>query len=232
LDIRGRGFQPGFEPRKVHAELFIGGLSQLRWASERELHSVVLSSMLAHIQMLAGLPTKMTYWREVAGRAWRQAVADLRLGGMSVAVSFAVQAVIGLALLIGLGASGANWPTRAASFAAPFLILPLVWLVRMGTMPPVIDSERKVRITELETEREAQMWALIGGDNARQHAHLRRLRDAYKYNAEGVPSDVMGDEAWPPIDWLNAALEKDQMAWRVDRIEGLNVFTRSAKSPS
>jgi hypothetical protein len=61
----------------------------------------------------------MTYWREVAGRAWRQALTDLRLGGASIVVSFAIQAAIGVVLFIGLGASGANWPTRAASFAAP-----------------------------------------------------------------------------------------------------------------
>jgi hypothetical protein len=36
----------------------------------------------------------------------------------------------------------------------------------------------------------------------------------------------------PPIEWLNAALEKDQLAWRVDRIEGLNVLTRPAKAAS
>lgn len=174
----------------------------------------------------------MTYWGEVANRAWRQAVADLRLGRVSVAVSFAAQTAIGLLLLIGLGASGANWPTRAASFVAPFLILPLFWVVRLATTPPAIDAERKARIVELEAEREAQMWALLGGDNARQHAHLSRLRDVYKYATESVPPEVMGNQAWPPIEWLNAALEKDQMAWRVDRIEGVNVFTRPAPSSS
>jgi hypothetical protein len=174
----------------------------------------------------------MTYWWEVAGRAWRQALTDLRLGGVSIIVSFAVQAAIGVVLFTGLGASGANWPTRAASFAAPFLLLPLAWVVRMGTTPPAIDAERRAKIAELKAEREAQMWALMGGDNARQHAHLSRLRDVYKYSIDNVPPEVLGDQAWPPIEWLNAALEKDQLAWRVDRIEGLNVFTRLSKAAS
>ncbi len=86
----------------------------------------------------------MGYWARIAKRAVKEALSDLRLGLIPVAVSFITQAIIGLILLAVL--RDASPVTRIASALAPFLAFPLIFAFRLFTVPAQIDREQRAKI--------------------------------------------------------------------------------------
>jgi hypothetical protein len=82
------------------------------------------------------------YWGTVAKRAAKQAAKDMRVDSVAaVAIVIAVQTVVGLGLFFVLGKlTDANFWTRVLSVAAPFVVYPLVFLVRMIVTPVLMDA--------------------------------------------------------------------------------------------
>ena len=62
-------------------------------------------------------------------------------------------------------------------------------------------------------------------ENARRHALLSQLSELYKLDADGLSPELMSNLAWPPMEWLNAKLERRGLLWRIERIEQEKVFT-------
>jgi hypothetical protein len=173
----------------------------------------------------------MRYWGEIAKRAASAAAGDVRLGFMSLAVSFVGQIIVGAGLFILSGITSANVQTRVLSAILPLLLFPIMFVVRLFTAPPALDAERLVRIAEVEQEFADWKWSLIGGQDAKRHAILSQFRDLYKLTAnEGLSPELFSNLAWPPMEWLNRCLERQGAVWRVDRIEQEKVFTRELES--
>jgi hypothetical protein len=169
----------------------------------------------------------MGYWGEIAKRAAGRAARDVRLGIMPLAVSFVGQMIVGGGLFILSGITSANVQTRVLSAVLPLLVFPIVFVVRLFMAPPALDTERLARIAEVEQEFADWKWSLIGGQDAKRHSLLSQFRDLYKLTAnQGLSPELFSNLAWPPVEWLNACLERQGAVWRVDRIEQEKVFTR------
>lgn len=174
----------------------------------------------------AGAATvRARYWPMIFRRAAEAAAQDLRLGAVPLAVSILGQAVLGFALFMAVGMTSANIPTRIGSALVPFLLFPMFFLYRMTTAPAELDLERQAAIAALEAEKEERYWQALGGDNARRHALLSQLRELYKLDNDGLSPELMSNLAWPPMEWLNAKLERRGLLWRIERIEQEKVFT-------
>jgi hypothetical protein len=170
----------------------------------------------------------MSYWNIVARRAAREAARDVKIETrIAVVILLITQAVIGGGLFLALGQlTGANLWTRIMTGLAPFLLYPLAFLARLVIVPIELDAHRQSSIAELEAEREERYWAALGGDKAKRGALLGQLRELYKLGADGISPELAANLAWPSKEWLNAALERRGMPWRVERIEEDKVYTQ------
>lgn len=100
------------------------------------------------------------YWRTVHCRAWQLAkkAAGLETRERMIMV-VVVQAVI--ALIIFFLLHSVDLWTRLASAAAPFLLLPIWYLLKFPTVPPLLADEAVEELKQARSERDAARAELV-----------------------------------------------------------------------
>jgi len=151
----------------------------------------------------------MTYWWSVTQRAAKEALGDLRLGLVPVALSFITQAIIGLVLYAFL--RDASPVTRLASALAPFLAVPLIFGFRMFTVPAAMDGELQRQVSELSPD---PRYTLPAGYTLLDDT---RLEDALAFAVTGSWS-LVPDYDGPDLTRLEGEVEAFMRLARGDRL--------------
>ena len=106
----------------------------------------------------------MAYWGRVAKRAWKDAREGANLATFEkMAILVFTQFLIGLLIYILLGETALHdqiW-TRLATAAAPFGLLPILFLLRLPMTPPKLDREWEEWKAENEVKDKSGRWGLL-----------------------------------------------------------------------
>jgi hypothetical protein len=95
----------------------------------------------------------MSYWKEVAQRARRDAAKAAKIETTEAIVLLVIgQTIVGAVLWFALGQSGlkSNLWARAATFAAPFMIFPLIFAWKFIGTPSLLAREQRDQQQKLE----------------------------------------------------------------------------------
>lgn len=164
------------------------------------------------------MPPSMGYWGRVTRRAWREAKKGAGIGTFdrTIALIF-TQSIIAVLIYIGLGETAVrdDLATRIATAVAPFAFLPLFFLLKLPTVPPVL-------------EREWEQWKTANDEQKRQTRAglLWQIKCVYgKENPDAHTAAMAYNLEWPPIEYLNAKLEEYGEPWRVTATKGPNFET-------
>lgn len=154
----------------------------------------------------------MAYWGRVAKRAWREAMQGAGLATAErMIIVLCTQAIVAALIYIGLGETALREAAfmRIATAAAPFAILPLLFIYSFPTIPPKIEREWEEWKAKNEVENQRERWGL-----------LFQITNQY-VDETGVRSAAMKNGLeWPPVDYLNTKLEEFGESWRVLRTHG------------
>ncbi len=89
------------------------------------------------------------YWKSVAERAWREARSDMGIGGvraMVIAMILSVSASGILYMWGGYDAATGDLIPKFAAISAMLCIAPIIFLIRLLTVPATMDAEKSARI--------------------------------------------------------------------------------------
>lgn len=95
----------------------------------------------------------MGYWGRVAKRAGKEATAAAGFGTVvRLMASVLVQAIIALLIYVLLGEAGLEQaaPMRLITAAAPFLTIPILFLIKLAAVPAAMHAEDASTIRDLE----------------------------------------------------------------------------------
>lgn len=96
----------------------------------------------------------MKYWREIARRAWKVALKDVKMDTLpSMIGTVATQLVIcGIIFWITGSFEEISWEGRFAAALAPLLVLPIMFLVRLITEPYELWREQQEIISNTKSD--------------------------------------------------------------------------------
>jgi hypothetical protein len=91
------------------------------------------------------------YWRQLRRLAWRQTLATLFESNEKVVIEIILFVTYcGLAyFLLGEGQVAEDLPSTLLVGAAPLLVFPVVWVVRLSQLPPTLASRQQRRVRRL-----------------------------------------------------------------------------------
>ena len=123
------------------------------------------------------------------------------------------QAIITALIYIGLGETALRDAAfvRFATAAAPFALLPILFLFRFPAVPPKMEAEWQRWKDDHDLETERKRWGL-----------LFQINQLYCEENPDCPREIHLNLVWPPIDYLNAKLREYGEPWRVTATRGPN----------